>query len=131
MFCFLVCLVYLCGTYDKHGKCNLFSTCERRKSAIASYQYVKYQFNTIWLIIIKKQGRNKNVILFEYSLFSFHTLSLVSFGSTKDVCRPFGAPLSPFPLVAIYLIKDIVAKRKVIHQFSFGRHHGKYTFRPN
>ena len=31
MFCFLVCLVYLCGTYDKHGKCCLFSLNERRK----------------------------------------------------------------------------------------------------
>ena len=31
MFCFLVCLVYLCGTYDKHGKCCLFSLMERRK----------------------------------------------------------------------------------------------------
>ena len=31
MFCFLVCLAYLCGTYDKHGKCCLFSKVERRK----------------------------------------------------------------------------------------------------
>ena len=31
MFCFLVCLVYLCRTYDKHGKCCLFSSNERRK----------------------------------------------------------------------------------------------------
>ena len=31
MFCFLVCLVYLCGTYDKHGKCKFILVIESGK----------------------------------------------------------------------------------------------------
>lgn len=44
---------------DKHGKCCLFSTCERRKSSISFHQYANIQQYKSHICFNKQQSRHK------------------------------------------------------------------------